>query len=310
MQSDLAASGRDLIGYGLRRPSVRWPSGAKVAVSLVVGYEEGAEYCVEDGCARNDHSGELDSSVPRDRRDLGMEQMFNYGTRAGLWRLLDALSAHRRAATFLFCGRACERTPTLAAHAVHMGHEAACHGYRWTNHALFADAEAERIDLQRAVTAIEAAVGQRPVGFYSRWGASVNTRRLLQEAQFLYDSNAYDDDLPYYDENLPSGPMLVVPYAIDTNDYKFFEGDPWGTPQAFLDYLRAALEVLLEEGARGQPKMMSVGLHLRIVGRPARFMAVARFLDHLDSLGEDVWVATRAEIARYWLATYPPGHEW
>jgi peptidoglycan/xylan/chitin deacetylase (PgdA/CDA1 family) len=310
MMGRKAVGERDLVGYGASRPAVRWPQGAKLALSLVLGYEEGAESSREDGQGRNDQSGELSSSVPHDRRDLGMEQMFNYGTRAGLWRILDGLAEHGRPMTVLYCGRAAERTPALARHIADLGHEVACHGYRWTNHALFDDEAAERADLARAVAAIEKTVGRRPLGFYSRWGASLATRRLLQEAGFLYDSNAYDDDLPYWDHDLPGGPMLVVPYALDTNDYKFFEGDPWGSPQAFLDYLRAAVEVLLEEGARGRPKMMSLGLHLRIVGRPGRYWALDRFLRHLAGLGSDVWVARRVDIARHWLEAYPPEHRW
>lgn len=298
---------RDLIGYGLERPKVVWPKCAKLAVSIVVAYEEGAEYSVESGDPRNDHSGDLASSVPRDRRDLSMEQMFNYGTRAGAYRILESLTQHERKATFMFCGRACERTPELAAHIVQLGHEAACHGYRWCNHALFESEDLERSEIARATDSIEQITGSKPLGFYSRWGSSVNTRRLLQEMGYLYDSNAYDDDLPYYDQSLPGGPMLVLPYSLDTNDYRFVEGDPWGAPQAFLDYLVAATETLLEEGARGFPKMMSVGLHLRIIGRPARLWALQRWLENLDTFGSDLWVATRLEIARHWLENYPAG---
>jgi peptidoglycan/xylan/chitin deacetylase (PgdA/CDA1 family) len=297
--------GRDLIGHALARPVVRWPGDAQLAVSLVVNYEEGAEACVGDGDARNDRAAELGSGVPETRRDLALEQMFAYGTRCGLDRILDGLAEHRLRATFMFCGRAAARTPALARRAVDAGHEAACHGWAWANHALMDDRDAERREIERAVRDIEAATGQRPLGFYSRWGPSVHTRALLRELGFVYDSNAYDDDLPYWDRTLPGGPMLVLPYALDSNDYKFFEGDPWGTGEAFVAYLRAAIDELLDEGARGAPKMLSIGLHLRIVGRPGRFRALRRLFADLASLGPRVWVAPRIEIARHWMAQHP-----
>jgi peptidoglycan/xylan/chitin deacetylase (PgdA/CDA1 family) len=297
---------RDLHGYGADRPKVRWPNGANVAVSLVINYEEGAEASLEDGQPLIDRDAELRSGLPDGVRDLAVEQMFAYGLRAGLWRVLDALDRHERKATFLFCGRAVERTPDLARAVVARGHEAACHGYRWACHALMSDREAERTEIHRAVDAIEQHLGTRPLGFYSRWAPSAASRQLLQQAGFLYDSNAYDDDLPYYDWSLSGGPMLVLPYALDSNDYKFFESDPWGTGRAFLDYLSSALEVLVDEGRRGAPKLFNVGLHLRIIGRPGRFWALERFLEELSRRGNEVWVATRLEIARHWLEHHPP----
>jgi peptidoglycan/xylan/chitin deacetylase (PgdA/CDA1 family) len=295
-----------LSGYGGRWPDVTWPNGARVAVSLVINYEEGAERSVLGGDDHGERAGEVESSMPPHLPDLAIEQMFAYGLRAGFWRVLDLLARFDVPATFLFCGRAVERTSQLAALAVGRGHEAACHGYRWTNHAIFTSEAEEEDSIQRAVAAIEAAGCGRPLGFYGRWGPSLATRRILKSLGFLYDSNAYDDDLPYYDYDVPGGPMLVLPYALDTNDWKFFEGDPWGTPKAYLDYLICSLDVLLEEGARGLPRVLNLGLHLRIVGRPGRAWALKEFLRHLDSLGSCVWVARRIDIARHWLTTVPP----
>lgn len=296
-----------LIGYGGRWPDVTWPNGARVAVSLVVNYEEGAEFSVLGSDPRGERAGEVGSSVPPGLPDLAMEQMFAYGLRAGFWRVASVLDQFDAHATFLFCGRAVERTPELASVAVARGHEAACHGYRWANHALFASEAEEEESIQRAITAMVAAGCGRPLGFYGRWGPSTATRRILSKLGFLYDSNAYDDDLPYYDTGVGKVPMLVLPYALDTNDWKFFEGDPWGTPTAFLDYLKCSLDVLLAEGERGLPRILNVGLHLRIIGRPGRCWALREFLTHLRSLGSRVWVARRVDIARHWLANVPPG---
>lgn len=303
--TDIVPHVRDLRGYGPNPPNVRWPNDAKVAVSIVVNYEEGAEASLEDGATIVDRDAEYTGGLPEGVRDLAVEQMFSYGMRAGLWRTLDAFDRHDLKATFLFCGRAVERTPDFARQVVAAGHEPACHGYQWACHALMTDRVAERAEIDRAVAAMERHLGARPLGFYSRWAPSLSTRRLLQEAGFVYDSNAYDDDLPYYDRSYPGEPMLVLPYTLDTNDCRFFGNDPWGTGQAYLTYLLETLDVLMAEGRRGSPKMMNVGLHLRIIGRPGRFWALERFLARLKELGDEVWVATRLEIARHWLGHHP-----
>jgi peptidoglycan/xylan/chitin deacetylase (PgdA/CDA1 family) len=298
---------RDLIGYGGRPPHPEWPGGAKLALSLVVNYEEGAELGFEQGDPVNEKNGEVSSPVPDGLRDRGIEQMFNYGLRAGLWRVLDVLARHGRQATFFMCARAVERTPHLAAAVVAAGHEPACHGWRWTNHVGLADRAAERALLDRCVAVIRDATGERPRGFYCRWAQGPHTRALLREEEgFLYDSNAYDDDLPYWDRTLPGGPMLVLPYALDANDMKFFHPNGWATPQAFLDYLRCAVDQLVHEGTGGIPKMLSVGLHLRIIGRPARLWALDRFLEHVAGYADAIWVARRLDIARHWIGRFPP----
>ena len=300
--SDETASRSDyLTGYGGRWPDVRWPNGARVAVSFVVNYEEGAQVSTAWGDETNERHGDLVSGMPDGAHDLAMDQLFAYGSRAGYWRIFDAFARHGRTATLMVCGQAAERTPDLLRAAVAAGHEPACHGYRWTNFALLDDATEEEREIRRGMAAIERIGGKRPQGFYGRWGPSPHTRAILARLGFLYDSNAYDDDLPFWDTR-PSVPILVLPYALDTNDYRFVEGDPWGAPQAWLDYLEASLDILLAEGRRGWPRILNVGLHLRIAGRPGRFWAVERFLEHLATLGDSVWVATRLDIARHWAA--------
>lgn len=307
MSSDIGVGRhRDFTGYGKQRPKAAWPGNADLAVSFVVNLEEGAESSFEDGQPTNDRLGEFRSILPDGMRDLAIEQFHEYGLRAGIWRVLDLFDRYGRKATFYMCGRAVERSPGIAAEIVARGHEPASHGYRWYCHSLFEDHATEKEHIQKANDIIERATGERPRGFYSMWAPSLNTRRILQELDFTYDSNEYNDDLPYYDYSLPGGPMLIVPYALDGNDFKFIANDPWGAPSAYLDYLERSVEVLLEEGRRGEPKMLNVGLHLRIIGRPARLWALQRFMEHLRGLGDRVWVARRIDIARHWLAHHPP----
>ncbi len=285
---------RDLVGYGFSPPVLRWPGGARVAVSLVVNYEEGAEMAFEAGDPENERVGEVLSVVPPGRRDLGMEQVFAYGLRAGLPRFLDAFDRAGVKTTFWMCGRAVERTPALAREVVRRGHEAACHGWVWRPNADYTDIDEERAAILRATQAIEAATGVRPRGYFCRGSASPNTRALLHEMGYDYDSNALDDDLPY---RCPTTGMLVLPYALDSNDMKFFHPNGFVLPGDMADYVAAALDQLIDEGRRGVPRMLSVGFHLRICGRPARFRAVEAILADLARRGADVWVATRAEIA-------------
>ncbi len=285
---------RDLVGYGFSPPVLRWPGDAAVAVSLAVNYEEGAELSVEAGDAENERMGEVISVVPPGRRDIGMEQIFAYGLRAGLPRFLDAFDRAGMRATFWMCGRAVERTPSLAREVVRRGHEAGCHGWLWRPNADYAGVDEEREAIHRATDAIERATGARPTGYFCRGSPSPHTRRLLVEAGYTYDSNAFDDDLPY---RCPDTGMLVLPYALDSNDMKFFHPNGFVQPEDFSGYVAAALDQLIEEGRRGVPRTLSIGFHLRICGRPARFRAVEAILADLARRGGDVWVATRAEIA-------------
>lgn len=297
---------RDLIGYGFEPPRVAWPNGARLAVSLNVNYEEGAEFTVENGDPRNESIGEVQSVVEPGRRDIGMEELFAYGMRAGLPRVLRALDRHRLPVTFMMCGRAVERTPDFARACIERGHEPAVHGWRWATHVGFDDAAVERAEIVRTRAVIETVTGVRPVGFMCRGSQSRFTRAILADEGFVYDSNGFDDDLPYWDAHSAARPILVVPYAFDTNDMKFYHPTGFRTAEEFLGYLRRALEILLAECDDGATRLLNVGLHLRIIGRPARFWAVERFLEDLVGLGDRVWVARRRDIASHWMTAFPP----
>ncbi|WP_128923715.1 polysaccharide deacetylase family protein [Bradyrhizobium guangxiense] len=289
---------RNLRGYGRARPDIVWPNGARVAVSLVVNFEEGAELAIEQGDAETERYGEVASTSPPGVRDLVQEQVFDYGMRAGLWRFLDAFAEADVRSTFMMCGRAVERVPGLARTVVEAGHEPAVHGWRWLPHALYGDAETERREIEKTRDVIARATGLTPIGFMSRGSQSVWTRDLLTKLGFAYDSNALDDDLPYWSRS-PQGSMLVLPYGFDTNDMKFFHPNGFVQPEDFSNYVSAALATLVEEAERGRSSMLSVGFHLRICGRPARFRAVRAILAELAQLEGRVWVATRADIAKH-----------
>lgn len=294
-------SDRDLTGYGARPPRIVWPNGARVAVSVVVNFEEGAERQVGDGDPVSERVGEVISVVPDGLRDQGQEQIFAYGTRVGIWRFLDALERTETPATFYMCGRAVDRSPSLARAIADKGHEPACHGWLWRAHADYPDADAERADLIRATQAIENATGQRPSGFFCRGSESPWTRVLLRDLGYLYSSNAFDDDLPYGD---PSG-LTILPYNLDTNDMKFFHPNGFVRSSEMVDYIRDAVDQLLDEAERGRSSTLSIGFHLRIAGRPARFRAVTDILKHLAALDGRIWRATRRDIVTHFTKTHP-----
>jgi peptidoglycan/xylan/chitin deacetylase (PgdA/CDA1 family) len=291
---------RDLIGYGGRWPDLRWPNGARLAVAVAINFEEGAEQQVGDGDAQSERVGEFLSVVAPGTRDIGQEQIFAYGMRAGLWRMLDALDRHRVPSTFLMCGRAVQRSPALAAEIARRGHECAVHGWLWRPHSDYATREDEARDLDRCVEAIEAACGTRPRGFFCRGSESIWTRGLLAERGFLYTSNAFDDDLPYADPDHPG--LVVVPYALDANDAKFFHPNGFVRAREMVEYVEDSLATLLAEAERGQPRLLNIGYHLRISGRPGRFPALDEVLERLAALGDRIWLARRAEVATAWQA--------
>jgi peptidoglycan/xylan/chitin deacetylase (PgdA/CDA1 family) len=261
----------------------------------VLNFEEGAEQQVGDGDPMSERVGEITSVVPAGVRDQGQEQLFAYGSRVALWRFLDAFKRTNTPATVYMCGRAVQRSPTLAKAITEAGHEAACHGWLWRPHADYPDAETERADLMRATQAIENATGQRPLGFFCRGSESGWTRDLLADAGYIYTSNAFDEDLPYADA---SG-LTVLPYNLDTNDMKFFHPNGFVRASEMVDYVRDAVEQLLLEAEEGRSSTLSIGFHLRITGRPARFRAVTEILTYLASLEGRIWRAQRIEIARH-----------
>ena len=301
----LAGAGRrrDFVGYGRTPPAIEWPERARVAVNIVVNYEEGAERSIPDGDKASEAFGDVRYPVPEGIRDLAAESNYEYGSRVGVWRLLDVFAKHGVRTTFFASGRALERNPELGPALRELRHEPCSHGYRWDDHFRMSEAE-ERQEIRNAIASIARCVGERPIGWYCRYGPSVRTRGLLaQEGGFIYDSDAYNDELPYY---VPvfGKPWLVVPYATDTNDARYFTAPGFGTPDDFYQYLTVSLDRLREEGAR-TPKMMSIGLHCRISGRAGRATALDRFIDDAKRRG-DVWFARRDEIARHWLTRYPP----
>ena len=295
---------RDLIGYGRRPPDPKWPGGARVALNFVLNVEEGSEYAVEhgDGFSEASLTEMPDSPFPRGSRDLAAESMFEYGSRVGVWRILDLFAARGLPLTAFACAMVLERMPDLAKALREAEHDVCCHGWRWVEHWKLTEDE-ERDHIARAVESLRRTMGAAPDGWYCRYGPSVNTRNLVVEhGGFLYDSDAYNDELPYY-VNVAGAPRLVVPYTLANNDVKFHRGNI-GTASEFESLLRDALDMLRAEGQRA-PKMMSVGMHARLVGHPARAAGLARFLDHAKSC-DDVWICRRTEIARHWLATHPP----
>jgi peptidoglycan/xylan/chitin deacetylase (PgdA/CDA1 family) len=289
---------RDLRGYGNDPPYVRWPGGARLALSFVVNVEEGAELSLAMGDERNEAMHEVVDPI-EGAPNLCLESHFGYGMRAGWPRLRRILREHGVRATMNCCARAIAYSPWIAREAVAEGHEISAHGWRWERQAHMSEAE-ERAVISRTVAVLRAAAETPPVGWHTRSSASVRTRSLLIEhGGFLYDSNAYDDDMPYVVE-VQGRQHVVLPYALDTNDMRFFNGHAFVHGEDFARYCIAAFDRLYEEGAHA-PRMMTVGLHLRIIGRPGRIGGLEAFLAHV-SKRPHVWIARRDEIARAWRA--------
>ncbi|MCP4284665.1 MAG: allantoinase PuuE [Gammaproteobacteria bacterium] len=295
-------SKRDLIGYGGRTPHPRWPGEARVALQFVLNIEEGAERSILNGDAQSEnylhelpgrpfHTGE---------RDLSVEGMYEYGSRAGVWRILELFNARNLPLTAFAVGKALELNPEIGRALSIAGHEVAGHGYRWLDYRSIPEDE-ERRHIRLTIEVIEQICGQRPVGWYTG-RVSQNTRRLLREdGGFLYTSDAYNDDLPYWLTGSP--PHLIIPYTLVNNDARYLLSNGFSSGEDFFHLLKDAFDLLWQEGAQ-RPKMMSVGLHGRISGHPARAMALARFLDYVQG-HDSVWICRREEIARHWMREHP-----
>lgn len=298
---------RDFVGYGPNPPDPAWPGGARVALQFVVNYEEGSEYGILEGDPHAETGlGEVPGGrVPDGQRDLAMESIYEFGSRVGTWRVFRLFQDRRLPLTVFACAQALERNPAVAEAIVAADYDICCHGWRWIEHFKLDSAE-EREHIARAVESITRMTGTPPPGWYCRYGPSVNTRRLVVEhGGFLYDSDSYADELPYWTE-VAGQPHLVVPYTLDANDLKFAPGGNLLTGGAFFDYLKDGLDLLRAEGEQ-RPRMMSVGLHPRLVGRPGRAAGLARFLDYVAGL-DDIWVCRRLDIARHWIERHPrPG---
>jgi peptidoglycan/xylan/chitin deacetylase (PgdA/CDA1 family) len=300
MTSDVQARQRDLIGYGRHPPKVVWPNGAKVAVNLVINYEEGSEHYERQGDGHTDGLAELNWAYGKDHRDFAMEAVYEYGSRVGVWRLLNMFDEYDIKCTFFACGMALEKNPEVGAAIGEDGHEPCSHGYRWSTPTDFQTPEDEREQIALAVESIQRTTGSRPVGWYWRYSSTPWTRDLLvEEGGFIYDSETYNDDLPYFTE-VKGKRHLVVPYSQTYNDVRFVLAEGSVTPDSFYDMLRRGVDELHREGARGYPKMMSVGLHSRWTGQAARASALRQFIEYSLAKG-DVWFARRDEIARWWI---------
>ena len=295
---------RDFVGYAGVPPRVRWPNGARLAVSFVLNYEEGGEPSVLDGDpAGESMMHEIVGAPPvPGRRVVHVESMYEYGSRAGFWRLHRIFTEHGFPLTVFAVGQALERNPPAARAMAEAGWEVIGHGWRWIDYGDVPE-DVERADIRRTNETIRRLTGQDPRGWFTgRLGE--RTRRLaLEETDLLYDSDALADDLPYYVAG-PRGPHLIVPYSLDCNDFKFLLPNGWTTGRDFFDYLVDTFEELYRESAH-EPRVMNVGLHCRVVGKPGRANGLRRFLERLAG-HDDVWVTTRAEIARHWLAACPP----
>jgi len=302
---------RDLAGYGEQPPHARWPGGARIALQFVLNYEEGAENAVIHGDpASETFLSDIVGAQPFRARHMSMESLYEYGSRAGVWRLLRLFRERGVPLTVFGVAMALERHPAVVEACLRDGHEIASHGWRWISYQ-DVDEATEREHLARAVETIARLTGNPPAGWYTGRD-SPNTRRLLVEhGGFVYDADSYADDLPYWtavDCVRGRVPHLVVPYTLDTNDMRFATPQGFNSGEQFYTYLRDAFDTLYAEGdpaGLDRPKMLSIGLHCRIAGRPARTAALARFLDYASS-HDHVWFARRIDIARHWIAAHPP----
>jgi putative urate catabolism protein len=294
---------RDMIGYGAHPPDPKWPGGARLALQFVINYEEGGENSILHGDPASEASiSEIAGAQPLyGVRNVNMESVYEYGSRVGFWRLLRVFAQRKLPFTAFAVGMALERNPEAAAAMAEAGHEIATHGWRWINYQYVGE-ETERAHIRAAIDSITKLTGSRPLGWY-QGRVSPQTRRLVvEEGGFLYDADAYNDDLPYW-LVVAGKPQLIVPYTLDNNDMRFASAPGFVTGDDFFTYLRDAFDVLYAEGAHA-PKMMSVGLHLRVAGRPGRLAALQRFLDHVQR-HDKVWICRRLDIARHWIKHHP-----
>ncbi len=294
---------RNMVGYGAQTPNPKWPDNAKLALQFVVNYEEGGENCVlhDDPASETFLSEIIGAQAFKGMRHMSMESLYEYGSRAGVWRLLNLFRKRKINVTVFGVAMALQRNPDVLAAMLADEHEIASHGWRWISYQEV-DEETERQHMKLAVDSLTEMTGEPPLGWYTGRD-SPNTRRLLIEhGGFLYDSDSYADDLPYW-EVVNGHPHLVVPYTLDCNDMRFATNQGFNSGDDFYTYLKDAFDVLYEEGQTA-PKMMSVGLHCRIIGHPGRFAALQRFLDYVQQ-HKDIWICRRVDIARHWHTNHP-----
>lgn len=298
---------RDLIGYAKNPPHADWPGSARIAIQFVLNYEEGGESNILHGDSGSEQFlSEIVGAQSYPARHMSMESIYEYGSRAGVWRILKEFERRDLPLTVFGIAMALQRHPQLTQTFVDLGHEIACHGLRWI-HYQDIDEKTERDHMQKALEIIQQLTGALPLGWYTGRD-SPNTRRLVVDnGNFLYDSDYYGDDLPFWTEVKTSSaetkPHLVIPYTLDTNDMRFATPQGFNSGEQFFQYLRDSFDVLYAEGETA-PKMLSIGLHCRLAGRPGRFAALQRFLDHIQN-HEQVWICRRVDIARHWIDRHP-----
>ena len=311
---------RDMLGYGQKPPNPLWPENSRVAVQFVINYEEGGENCILHGDpASETFLSEIISAPPFvGARHMSMESLYEYGSRAGFWRLHRLFTQMNIPVTIFGVGMALERNPEAVEAMLKADWEIASHGYRWIDYRDIPE-EIEREHIARAIEVHKRVTGSRPLGWYTG-RTSTNTQRLVQEeGGFLYDADSYADDLPYWVETQTGKPHLVIPYTLDTNDMRFASPQGFNSGEQFFNYLRDAFNVLYEEGEAGStegksvsrnfcPKMLSIGLHCRIIGRPGRIASLKKFLVHVNN-HPDVWFCRRIDIARHWHKNHRPADE-
>jgi peptidoglycan/xylan/chitin deacetylase (PgdA/CDA1 family) len=296
----LTRGARDFVGYGKDVPKVKWPGGARLALTFAVNYEAGGERSVVNGDTGPETYGEFPSYGAPPRRDLGIESVFEYETRSAIWRLLDLFDKYRTKVTFFATARTLEANRVAAREIVKHGHEVCGHGLRWVEHYTLTEDE-ERRAIRDAVRSITRTTGKRPVGWYCREPSENTIKLICEEGGFLYDSDVYNDDLPYFVKCGKGKRILLIPYTPDVNDFHYFS-NRFSNSDEFYGYLKDSFDVLYEEGAKN-PKLMNVGIHVRISGRPGRTRALQRFLEY-TSKKKDVWVARRVDVAEWWIRTY------
>jgi len=290
---------RDFVGYGSKPPMVEWPGGAHLALNLVINYEEGSELGALEGDQQREMMAESIYPAKPNERELTNESIFEYGSRVGVWRIMRILDKYQVTCTIFACALALEKNPAVTQAFIRHGYDMVGHGYRWISHYGMSEAQ-EREQIRKARESIEQTTGQRIIGWFTRPLQTLSTRRLLAEEGFLYDTGCFNDDVPYF-EQIGYKRFLVVPYSLDQNDIRYWKNQMF-TSNDFFEYIRDAFDTLYEEGAIF-PKMMSVGLHCRVIGRPGRAQGLDRFLAYVRKF-PDVWIANRNDIARFWLEKY------
>ena len=301
---------RDFRGYGAKPPHPRWPDGARIAVQFVLNHEEGAENCVLNGDAASEtFLSEIIGASAYPMRHMSMESLYEYGSRAGLWRVLRAFESRRLPLTIFAVARALLQLPDAVAAYQQLGHEIACHGLRWISYQQI-DEATERSHIKQAVEILKELTGTAPLGWYTGRDSPHTRRLVVEHGGFLYDSDSYADDLPYW-TSIAVGASeishLVVPYTLDANDMRFAAAQGFNSGTQFFDYLKDSFDTLYREGdpnVLDAPKMLSIGMHARLLGRPGRIASLERFLDYVAG-HEHVWICRRIDIARHWIARHP-----